>query len=346
MPQVRPCFGLACWAIGTEVVRRPGQDGRLPVRVRTVRRVSRTFWPGWPPGAVALLVACCACARASSPEVNSGELGSLRPAAVPVATGDAASEPRSVVVVAQPRPAPVHRSVRFASTDSEEPSSVGPPASALRYPFQEPLPDPADRRGALSAHFSRLSPAQCRVEAQRAKLSVVRDRRPTPGVGTAFRVNGPMQGVKLVTPGRKSPFGVFDCRLGLALQRLAKVAARHDVVAVRVDNMYRPHAHLPGKRKPSQHSYGLAADITAFELKDGRTLLVESDWHGEIGEPPCGPEARLEDPSDESVRLRNLVCDVAHERLFDTILTPNYDRAHRDHVHMDLRRGARSAIVR
>lgn len=194
-------------------------------------------------------------------------------------------------------------------------------------------------------HFARLSPTQCRVEAQRAKLSVRRDRRPTPGVATAFRASGPIEGVKFVTPGPKSPFGVFDCRLGLALQALAKIAAKHDVVAVHVDNMYRPHAHLPGKRKPSQHSYGLAADIRAFDLEDGRTLRLERDWQGEIGAPPCGPEARLDDPSDESVRLRNLVCDIARARLFDTILTPNHDRAHHDHVHMDLRRSARSAII-
>jgi hypothetical protein len=311
-----------------------------------VRPVSRTSRPSWAPAGIALLIACCACAYASSSGVNSGELGSLRSVTRPVTTQDAAAEPRRAAAAAPSRPTPVHRSVPVASTGSEKPSSVDPPASVPRYAFQEPLPDPADRKGAPSAHFGRLSPAQCRAEAKRAKLSVVRDRRPTPGVGTAFRVSGPIEGVKFVTPGRKSPFGVFDCRLGLALQGLAKVAARHQVVAVRIDNMYRPHAHLPGKRKPSQHAYGLAADIMAFELEDGRTLLVERDWHGQIGALSCGPEARLDDPTDEAVRLRNLVCDVARERLFDTMLTPNFDRAHRDHVHMDLRRGARSAIIR
>jgi hypothetical protein len=278
--------------------------------------------------------------------VRAGELGSPSPAPAPVATGDDAAEPLGPVVSNGPRQASARGAVRAASAAPEKPEALDPPPPAARYPFQAPLPDPADRRGAPSVRFSRLSPAQCRVEAQRAKLSVQRDRRPTPGVGTAFRATGPIQGVKFVTPGRKSPYGVFDCRLGLALQGLAKIAARHDVVAVRIDNMYRPHAHLPGKRKPSQHSFGLAADVAAFELEDGRTLLVERDWKGEIGEPPCGPEARLHELSDESLRLRNLVCDIARERLFDTMLTPNYNTAHRDHVHMDLRRSARSAIIK
>lgn len=223
---------------------------------------------------------------------------------------------------------------------------MGLAPSAVSYPFNEPLPDPADRRGAPSARLAQLAQTRCRAEVQKAKLPFERDRRPTPGVGTAYRVTGPLEGVKFITPGRRSPYGVFDCRLGLALQALARVLARHDVVAIQVDNMYRRNSRMPRSRKPSQHAHALAADVTAFVLEDGRTLLVERDWHGQMGEPPCGPDARVDDPSDESIRLRNLVCEIARERLFDTLLTPNYDRAHRNHLHMDLRRNCRSAIVR
>ncbi len=75
-------------------------------------------------------------------------------------------------------------------------------------------------------------------------------------------------------------------------------------------------------------------------------LVVERDWQGAIGSPPCGPGSTLGEPTDEAIRLRNLVCAIAATKLFDTILTPNYDLAHHDHVHFDLRRDARAVILR
>jgi hypothetical protein len=116
-------------------------------------------------------------------------------------------------------------------------------------------------------------------------------------------------------------------------------------VAVHVDNLYRPRAHLPGKRKPSQHGYGLAADIFGFTLADGRKLVVERDFHGAIGSPACGPNAMLSDPTSEAIELRNIVCAIARAHLFHDILTPCYDAAHHSHVHADIKRGAKVHVL-
>jgi len=116
------------------------------------------------------------------------------------------------------------------------------------------------------------------------------------------------------------------------------------VVEVRVDNMYRPHAHLPGKKKPSQHSYGLALDLTRLKLSDGRELVIERDFQGAIGEPVCGSGAPAALSGDAKL-LRDLICDVARSGLFHHILTPNHDAAHRNHFHLDIARGARERIV-
>ena len=115
-------------------------------------------------------------------------------------------------------------------------------------------------------------------------------------------------------------------------------------VEVRVDNMYRPKAHLPGKKKPSQHSYGLAIDLTRLKLSDGTELIVERDFDGAIGEPVCGKEAR-EGLGKEAGKLRDLICDIARAELFHHILTPNHDAAHRDHFHLDIARNARQRII-
>jgi hypothetical protein len=210
--------------------------------------------------------------------------------------------------------------------------------------YLEPLPSPIVAKTAPASRWVSLGGQQCWTEVARRKLAVTRFRGAAVGVATPVRVTGPIGGVRFVTPGRKSPFGILDCRLALALSDLAEILQRHGVVEVRVDNMYRPHAHLPGKKKPSQHSYGLAIDMTRLKLADGTELIVERDFQGAIGEPVCGEGARAELGGD-SGKLRDLICEVARSGTFHHILTPNHDAAHRDHFHLDIARGARQRII-
>lgn len=262
------------------------------------------------------LPAAAAGVTLSSPEASA----SAAPAATEVPSGPAPAVDSvdDGVCAAEP----------LASSASAEP----PP------PFCDPLPGPDLPRTAPARRLADLSPADCRAELARSGLPVERDRRPTPGVATATRVTGPFHGVRLVVPPRSSPYGVLDCRLTLALGELAALLAEHGVVAVRIDNTYRPRAHLPGSRRPSQHNYALALDVTAFTLADGRTLEIERDWPAAIGTPACGPEAELGSETPEALELRNLVCAIAARQLFHHILTPNYDVAHRNHLHLDLQR--------
>ena len=210
--------------------------------------------------------------------------------------------------------------------------------------YLEPLPPPIVAKTSKASRAARLSTAQCLSEVVRRKLGVTRFKGAKSGVAAPVRVTGMLGGVRFVTPGAKSPYGILDCRLALALVDLAEVLKRHDVVEVRVDNMYRPHAHLPGKKKPSQHSYGLAIDMTRFKLSDGTELVVERDFEGAIGEPVCGAGARTE-LTQPAGQLRDLICDVARSELFHHILTPNHDAAHRDHFHLDIARDARQRII-
>jgi len=176
-------------------------------------------------------------------------------------------------------------------------------------------------------------------------LPVERVGGPTPGIATPVRLTGPLHGVTFRAPGRGSVFGVLDCRLVLALEELARVLERHAVAAIQIDNTYRPRARLPGNRKRSQHSYGLAADIRVIELADGRRLSVEQDWDGWLGGPACGPGSAPAAPSDETVALRNIVCAVAASAIFHHLLTPNFNAAHRDHLHFDIKRGEKRWVV-
>jgi hypothetical protein len=210
--------------------------------------------------------------------------------------------------------------------------------------YQAPLPGTVVSKTSPASRWASLSGSQCWTEIARRKLGVTRVKGAATGVSLPVRVTGPIEGVKFLTPGKKSPYGILDCRLALALADLAIVLKRHDVVQVHVDNMYRPRAHLPGKKKPSQHSYGLAIDLTRLKRADGTELSVERDFQGVIGEPVCGQSARAELSADAGA-LRNLICDVARSGTFHHILTPNHDAAHRDHFHLDIARGARQRII-
>jgi hypothetical protein len=234
----------------------------------------------------------------------------------------------------------------FAPAASSAPES-GAPADAVTAvaSYQEPLPPLVVAKSSKASRLASLSPSQCWAQLARRKLSgVTRFKGAKAGVAAPVRLTGPINGVRFLTPGAKSPYGVLDCRLAVSLAELSLVLRRHDVIEVRVDNMYRPRARLPGKRKPSQHSYGLAIDMTRFKLADGSELVIERDFEGSIGEPVCGAGARAE-LSKAAVQLRDLICDVARSDLFHHILTPNHDAAHRDHFHLDIARGARQRII-
>jgi hypothetical protein len=207
-----------------------------------------------------------------------------------------------------------------------------------RQPFHEPMPDPALAAGTPALSFANLTGARCRAELKKKQIETKAPKAAPKTILVPLRLAGPLHGVRFITAPAPSPYGIVDCRLVLALDELASVLSTFDVVTIRIDNLYRPRAKLPGSHKRSQHAYGLAADITSFTLADGRTLSVEDDWHATIGEKACGPDAVMSDPDDESIALRNIVCEIARRGLFHHLLTPGFNAAHRTHFHFDIQR--------
>lgn len=69
----------------------------------------------------------------------------------------------------------------------------------------------------------------------------------------------------------------------------------------------------------SEHAHGKAIDIIAFDLMDGTRISVEKDWNGAPARA-----AFLQD-------VARAACTV-----FNVVLTPNTNRDHRDHLHLDI----------
>ncbi len=73
-----------------------------------------------------------------------------------------------------------------------------------------------------------------------------------------------------------------------------------------------------GEGNWSEHATGNAIDIAAFVLADGQRISVGADWQG---------------TGDAAIFL-HVVRDNAC-RAFSTVLSPDYNAAHADHLHLD-----------
>ena len=74
--------------------------------------------------------------------------------------------------------------------------------------------------------------------------------------------------------------------------------------------------------RPSEHAQANALDLGGMTLEDGRSVSVLADWDGT---GPRGGEGR-----SFLKRVRDGAC-----RVFSTVLTPDYNDAHKDHLHLD-----------
>ena len=70
--------------------------------------------------------------------------------------------------------------------------------------------------------------------------------------------------------------------------------------------------------RPSAHGLAAALDFSGVRLRDGRRITVAGDWSGN------GPEARF------LRRIRDDAC-----RVFGTVLSPDYNAFHDDHLHLE-----------
>ena len=209
-----------------------------------------------------------------------------------------------------------------------------------------------------STRYAALGAADCLAELGRRKITFTLVQS-APGVLAPVRLPDDVGGVVYRTAIARhlratNPHDVFDCRLVLALHDFSHVLRAHDIEEVLIFSAWRP----PGKKWDDgklghRHPGALAIDAYRFgkKLAAGQTerawLEVERDFHGTIGPAPCGPGASPPSPSTPEAReLRSIACEAADQHFFTSILTPNYNRAHRNHFHLELTPEVRWFLVR
>jgi hypothetical protein len=198
-----------------------------------------------------------------------------------------------------------------------------------------PRPTPPVQR------YAALDREACEAELVRRRVAFTRVDEAR-GVLEPLRLDGALHGVVFHTalaPSKRasSPLEIVDCRLAIALDDFAAQLASHDVVQVVHFSMYRPPpARWPAERVATRHPGGLAIDAASFIKSDGTSLVVERDFHGQIGARTCGAGAGPRPATPEALELRRIVCDAVDAKLFNVALTPDFNWAHRNHFHLEV----------
>jgi hypothetical protein len=235
-------------------------------------------------------------------------------------------------------------------------SSATLATSASHAGFGVPGPDRRSVAAGVAAdvpaeRYGRLDRTECEKELARRGVQFARVEEAR-GVMAPVRLAGPLHGVvyRTALPEARrasSPWEIVDCRLALALDDFAALLAAHDVVEVVHFSAYRPPpASWPARKIASRHPGALAIDAATFVKRDGSSLAVERDFHGRVGATTCGPQTGPHPATPEAAELRQIVCGAAEAKLFNVELTPDFNWAHRNHLHLEVTAGAGWFVVR
>ncbi len=164
------------------------------------------------------------------------------------------------------------------------------------------------------------------------------------GVEDPVRVMPLIAGVRYRYAGDTEPRPMsMDCELATRLVRLSELVSAHgigEIVHLGIYNYRCVGGGNPdsGTCTPSQHAYARAIDLHAFRLEGSpEPWSTEDDFVITRRADTCP----MTSSSDADRGLKEIACALFHEGIFQIVLTPNYNAAHRNHFHVDLTEGAR-----
>jgi hypothetical protein len=216
---------------------------------------------------------------------------------------------------AQP-PFPLPRPEPLAETSSEPPSSSEPPPASSEPPPPPVVPpEPAIYQVACPAVMSGTAVATA--------LPPIEDG--------LCRVQSPLSLEAVNANGRTVPLNApvtTDCGIATALPEwiadvdsylISRDNTRIETVIVGTNYACR-NVDNAATGKLSFHAFADALDVDGFKLEDGRTITVEQGWTG---------------TEEQGSRIVRFAHDAACTH-FTTVLGPEANALHHDHLHIDL----------
>ena len=219
------------------------------------------------------------------------------------------------------------------------PAKQGAPAAKLpsalpSLPSGKAFPSPPSKGGAgahgakqkTPATAAKARPASPRASAALKKAGGTPQVRPR--VGAVAKVQS-----KASAPAR--------IEAKTAAVKVEPKAAPAPAPAVAAAPAVHTHKHSHGTRQTwaapgTRHPAGLAIDVAMLKKRDGQWVSVATHFRGKIGDKTCGDGVRTGD-TPEARELRSIVCESNDLGVFTYVLTPNFNAAHYDHFHMEIR---------
>lgn len=233
---------------------------------------------------------------------------------------------------------PVHPPIESSLAAATDPAQAPQPPPTTEMP-----PDQAVALTDGDESAAHASPRGCYRKLRRRGVRFERvHSKKARGVRQPIKLSGPVGGIEIRGARTGAPTNILDCQLAHALLDWAPTLRQMDIVAIDHYSMYRRGNRVANSKRISGHAHGLAIDAARFQMRNGAVLSIDQDWGSQArGADPCKPRA-LDDV--EARVLRHIVCKAAELKLFQIILTPHYNRAHHNHIHLELKPGA-SAFV-
>ncbi|MFN3424041.1 MAG: extensin family protein [Novosphingobium meiothermophilum] len=190
---------------------------------------------------------------------------------------------------------------------------------------EQPRNEPMRATGSTLSTSPQARACYASLGATQASFTPLPDQYHSPGCATL----GTVKLNSLSSDGGRlevSNLGPVACPVASALQGWARFgvdrAARQILGSelVRIETMGSFSCrNVAGTNRLSAHATANAVDVSAFRLADGRRISVLNDWNS---------------PSPQVRAFLRTVRDSACKR-FGTVLSPDYNAAHRDHFHFE-----------
>jgi hypothetical protein len=162
------------------------------------------------------------------------------------------------------------------------------------------------------------------------------------GVPDPVTVKTPIAGIeyRYVENTKRRTEIAADCSLVLSLLRAAPALRERDIVEVADIGIYN-YRCIGGGVPPgctlSQHAQAKAIDIAGVTDKAGVYYNVTTDW---VIDPAGQKTCEAATVPGKDTFLHELICALKVDKVWNIMLTPNYNSDHRNHFHVDLSPGS------
>ena len=164
------------------------------------------------------------------------------------------------------------------------------------------------------------------------------------GVADPVTIMTPINGMQFRYLGNANvrPMFFMDCSLARSLLEAAAHLRSQGVVEVTDIGVYN-YRCIGGGTPPncangiSQHAYAKAIDIAGFTDADGVYYSVNDDW---VIDPTTEKTCEAATSNELDAFLHQMICQLKAAKVWNIVLTPNYNDAHRNHFHVDLTTGS------